>query len=279
MAGDAALLVLCLARRELVEERPGWGSRNGVLDLEPLADEQAGVLVEEVAAKALDEETRTEIVRIAGGNSAFLEQLLAFLEEAGPSALGSVPPTVEALLAGRLEHLDPAERALTERAAVAAETSPWRTRAIPAGGDRRTRLAVNGTPSAAAWYVRCVAATTTRTASITSSSVRDVAYAGTTKEARAELHERFGTWLEQRDSRGRDRRPPSGASSAATSSTPAIRLSSASRSAQVTCWLRPGSAGGSERMPGRLANLLGRAASLLLTGEPKRAEILCETSG
>ena len=38
----------------------------------------------------------------------------------------------------------------------------------------------------------------------------------------------------------------------ARSSTPAIRLSSASRSAQVVCWLRPGLARGSERMPGRL---------------------------
>ena len=99
------------------------GARGRILALEPLADEQAGVLVEEVAANALDEKTRTEIVRIAGGNPLFLEQLLASSRRRVPARSGPFPPTVEALLAGRLDRLDPAERALTERAAVAAETS------------------------------------------------------------------------------------------------------------------------------------------------------------
>ena len=195
---EAALLVLCLARRELLEERPGWGSRNGVLALEPLAEGEAGVLVEEVAAESLDEETRTQIVRIAAGNPLFLEQLLAFLQEAGPSALVSVPPTVEALLAGRLERLDPAERALTERAAVAGrDFSRGGLLALSppeelAGLDSRLMALVRR------GLVRAVRGGDDDTYRFHHVLVRDVAYAGTTKDARAELHERFGTWLEQR---------------------------------------------------------------------------------
>ena len=275
---DAPLLVLCLARRELVEERPGWGSRDGVLALEPLAEEQAGALVEEVAAKAVDEETRTEIVRIAGGNPLFLEQLLAFLQEAGPAALGSVPPTVEALLAGRLERLDPAERALTERAAVAGrDFSRGGLLALSppeeiAGLDSRLMALVRR------GLVRALRGGDDDTYRFHHVLVRDVAYAGTTKEARAELHERFGTWLEQRDKaadeivgyhleqahRYRKELDPG---------DPVV-VGLAKRAGRV---LAAAGIGAWKRADARAAaNLLGRAASLLPAGEPRRAEILCE---
>jgi class 3 adenylate cyclase/tetratricopeptide (TPR) repeat protein len=275
---DAALLVLCLARRELVEERPGWGSRNGVLDLEPLAEEQAGVLVEEVGAKDLDEETRTEIVRIAGGNPLFLEQLLAFIQEAGPSALGSVPPTIEALLASRLERLDPAERALTERAAVAGRDfsrggllalSP--PEELPGLDSRLMALVRRG-------LVRALRGGDDDTYRFHHVLVRDVAYAGTTKDSRAELHERFGTWLEQRDKaadeivgyhleqayRYRKELAPG---------DPAV-VGLAKRAGRV---LAAAGIGAWKRADARAAaNLLGRAASLLPAGEPGRAEAVCE---
>ncbi len=275
---EAALLVLCLARRELVEERPGWGSRDGVLALEPLADAQAGVLVEKVAAKALDEETRTEIVRIAGGNPLFLEQLLAFLQEEGPSALGSVPPTVEALLAGRLERLGPAERALTERAAVAGrDFSRGGLLALSppeeiAGLDSRLMALVRR------GLVRALRGGDDDTYRFHHVLVRDVAYAGTTKDARAELHERFGTWLEQRDKaadeivgyhleqahRYRKELDPG---------DPVV-IGLAKRAGRV---LAAAGIGAWKRADARAAaNLFGRAASLLPAGEPKRAEILCE---
>jgi class 3 adenylate cyclase len=195
---EASLLVVCLARGELLEDRPGWGSKNGLLALEPLAEEQAGTLVEEVAAGAVDEDARTQIVRIAAGNPLFLEQLLAFVREAGPSALGAVPPTIEALLAGRLERLDPAERALIERAAVAGrDFSRGGLLALSppeelAGLDSRLRTLVRR------GLVRALRGGDADTYRFHHVLVRDVAYAGTTKDARAELHERFGTWLEQR---------------------------------------------------------------------------------
>ena len=275
---EAALLVLCLARGELLEERPGWGSRDGVLALEPLAEAQAGSLVEEVAAAGVDEEARTQIVRIAGGNPLFLEQLLAFVQEAGPGALGSVPPTVEALLAGRLERLDPAERALTERAAVAGrDFSRGGLLALSppdevAGLDSRLRaLARRG-------LVRALRGGDDDTYRFHHVLVRDVAYAGTTKDARAELHERFGTWLEQRGTaadeivgyhleqahRYRKELDPG---------DPGVVVL-AQRAGRV---LAAAGIGAWKRADARAAaNLLGRAVALLPAGEPKRTEILCE---
>jgi class 3 adenylate cyclase/tetratricopeptide (TPR) repeat protein len=275
---EAALLVVCLARGELLEERPGWGSKNGVLALEPLAEEQAGSLVEAVAAGAVDEETRTRIVGIAAGNPLFLEQLLAFVQEAGPSAIGAVPPTIEALLADRLERLDPAERALIERAAVAGRdfSRGGLTALSPpedlAGLDSRLRTLVRR------GLVRALRGGDDDTYRFHHVLVRDVAYAGTTKDARAELHERFGTWLEQRGRaadeivgyhleqahRYRNELDPG---------DPGV-LGLAGRAGRV---LAAAGIGAWKRADARAAaNLLGRAASLLPAGEPKRAEILCE---
>ena len=195
----APLLVLCLARRELLDERPGWGSRNAVLALEPLAEAQAGALVEEVAAGGVDEDARTQIVEIAEGNPLFLEQLLAFVQETGPTALVSVPPTVEALLAGRLELLDPGERALLERAAVAGRDfsrgalltlSPPED--LAALDSRLTALVRRG-------LVGALRGGDDDTYRFHHVLVRDVVYAGITKEARADLHERCGSWFEQRE--------------------------------------------------------------------------------
>jgi len=275
---EASLLVVCLARGELLEERAGWGSRNGLLALEPLAEEHAGALVEEVAAGAVDEEARAQIVRIAAGNPLFLEQLLAFVHEAGPSALAAVPPTIEALLAGRLERLDPAERVLTERAAVAGrDFSRGGLIALSppeelAGLDSRLRTLVRR------GLVRAVRGGDDDTYRFHHVLVRDVAYAGTTKDARAELHERFGTWLEQR---GR-----------AADEIVGYHLEQAHRYLHE---LHPGDPRviGLARRAGRVlaaagvgawtrtdaraaANLLGRATLLLPPGEPKRADFVCE---
>ncbi len=194
---DAPLLVLCLARKELLEQRAGWGAENRVLPLDPLTAQEAGSLVDEIGT-SLDEAARARIVEVAEGNPLFLEQLLAFAEEAGPEALAAVPPTVEALLAGRLDRLEPEERALLERAAIVGRDfsrSAVVTLSPPddlAGLDRRLaslagRGMVRGLRGDEDPY------------RFHHVLVRDVAYAAITKDARAELHERYGSWLEQRD--------------------------------------------------------------------------------
>ena len=275
---EAPLLVVGLARGELLEERPGWGSRNGVLRLEPLAEEQAGELLDDVAAEGLDEQSRVRIVRTAEGNPLFLEQLLALVEEAGADALASVPPTVEALLAGRLERLAPGERALLERAAVAGRDfsrGALLTLSPPedlTGIDRRlTGLVRRG-------LVRSLRGGDEDAYRFHHVLIRDVAYGGITKDARADLHERFGVWLEQRGEaadeivgyhleqahRYRSELDPGDPRTGGLADRAARVLSAAALGA----WQRADSRAA--------ANLLGRAAPLLAAGAPKRREILLE---
>jgi class 3 adenylate cyclase len=274
---EAPLLVLCLARRELLDERPGWGGEDRVLALDPLAPDDAGALVAEVAGDALDDAARARIVGIAEGNPLFLEQLLAFAEEAGSQALATVPPTVEALLAGRLDRLDPDERALLERAAVVGRDFSRSALLNLSPPDELASLDGGLTALVRRGLLRFVRAEREDTYRFHHVLVRDVAYAGITKEARADLHERFGTWLEQRDGPdeivgyhleqahryGAELRP-------GDPELPALakRAGDCLAEAGIRAWKRADT-------PATI-NLLGRAASLFPPGDPARVEALCE---
>jgi class 3 adenylate cyclase len=274
---EARLLTLCLARSELLDKRPGWGSRNAVLALEPLAEAEAGELVADVARGSVDEDAITQIVEIAEGNPLFLEQLLAFVQEAGSAAIGPVPPTVEALLAGRLELLDSAERAVLERAAVV-------------GRDfSRGALLTLSPPEALAGLDSRLAALARRglvgglrggggdTYRFHHVLVRDVVYSAITKEARADLHERCGSWIEQREGpvefvgyhleqahRYRGEIRPGDPELAELAERAGASLAAAGIRAFRRADLRA------------TVNLLARAAVLLPRHERRRAEILCE---
>jgi DNA-binding SARP family transcriptional activator len=194
-SAEAPLLVVCSARPDLLEQRPGWGGGGNVLRLEPLAPEEAEALVAELSGDALEDDAAEKIVEVAEGNPLFLEQLLAFANEAGPDALVSVPPTVEALLAGRIDRLEEEERALLERAAIAGRE--FERSAVVHLSPPAELAAIDGRLRT---LVRRGLVETERgeTFRFHHALIRDVAYVGVTKAARADLHERFGTWLEQR---------------------------------------------------------------------------------
>jgi tetratricopeptide (TPR) repeat protein len=117
--GRAPVFLLCLARPELIEERPAWGAggRNAdTLFLEPLAPTETEKLIaDRLAGGPLPSDTLTRIVEIAQGNPLFVEQLVAAFEDEGAISL---PASVQALLAVRLDRLGPAERDLLRCAAV-----------------------------------------------------------------------------------------------------------------------------------------------------------------
>ena len=100
-----------LARPEL--DRP-LGERIG---LGPLADEEARAIVAGTAV--VDEETCERIVELAEGNALYAEQLASFAADGGEG----LPPTLEAVLAGRLGRLDLAERAVLQRRPSSAASS------------------------------------------------------------------------------------------------------------------------------------------------------------
>jgi tetratricopeptide (TPR) repeat protein len=105
-----------MTRPELLERRPAWGE--GATTLEPLAGDDARLLVDALPERdALDEKLAATILETAAGVPLFLEQLAAHAAEAG-LADDRVPMTIDALLASRIDALEPGERAVLSRAAV-----------------------------------------------------------------------------------------------------------------------------------------------------------------
>jgi predicted ATPase len=115
------LLLVCSARPDLFDIRPDWSRprlRATTLVLEPLAETDSEMLVGGLLAGAgLPEGVRRQIVETAEGNPLFLEQMLAFACESDTGEV-AVPPTIQALLAARLDRLPPGERAISESASV-----------------------------------------------------------------------------------------------------------------------------------------------------------------
>ena len=111
LSAGAPLLLLCMARPELVERRPGWP---GTLRLEPLAPKDADSLI----GQSIPQDLRDRIVHAAGGNPLFISEMLAM---AAGNAEVDVPPTLKALLATRLDQLDEAERRVLERGSIEGE--------------------------------------------------------------------------------------------------------------------------------------------------------------
>ena len=109
------LLILTLARPELLDARTGWGTRLASytsLTLGPLAEDDA----RQLAVRRLTAGARVdEVVRIAEGNPLFIEQLAAAI---GESSSGVLPTSIRALVAARLDALPARDRALLLDAAV-----------------------------------------------------------------------------------------------------------------------------------------------------------------
>jgi DNA-binding SARP family transcriptional activator len=198
----APMLVVCLVRPELLESRPHWGGghhRMRSLVLGPLSDAHATQLMESQRGEApLEVAVREQILKAAEGNPLFVEQLLASSSEDSRWQLsGEIPAGVRSLLAARLDRLGPGERAFIERAAVigrefwpaaVVELLPEEARAsaeqhlrvlVRRGLIRPERTSLAGEQELRFHHML----------------VRDVAYRGTPKALRGELHERFANWL------------------------------------------------------------------------------------
>jgi class 3 adenylate cyclase/tetratricopeptide (TPR) repeat protein len=189
LSSGAPILLLCLARPELSERRPAWPV---TLRLEPLSDEAVEELIAERAAGDL----RTKIARAAGGNPLFIEEMLAIAEGADGNVV--VPPTLQALLATRLDQLEPAERSVLERGAIEGEI--FHRGAVQALGPGEIQV----TPYLAA-LVRKELIKPDRAQLAGEDGfrfrhllIRDAAYEALPKATRADLHERFASWLEDR---------------------------------------------------------------------------------
>jgi tetratricopeptide (TPR) repeat protein len=197
LSRDAPILLLCMARPELRDRRPGWGggkvNATTVL-LEPLRPDETERLIESLAH--LDEGLRARIQEAAEGNPLFVEEMVALAQESGDTNV-TVPPTIQALLAARLDQLELHEREVLQCGSV--EGRIFHRGAVQALAPEEPQVMARLTalvrkelvrpdkpqlPGEDAFRFRHLL-------------IRDAAYDALPKATRAELHERFAAWLEE----------------------------------------------------------------------------------
>jgi class 3 adenylate cyclase/tetratricopeptide (TPR) repeat protein len=199
-ARDAPVLVLCSARPDLLELRPAWGG--GKLNattvlLEPLTSGETEELIERLLGTApLSDAMRARIAAAAEGNPLFVEQMLAMVQDA-PDQEVAVPPTIQALLAARLDQLPNGERAALERGAV--EGQVFHRGAVQALAPDDPSIPAQLMGLVRKELVRPTAATLPEDDAFRFRHllIRDAAYEALSKATRGDLHERFALWLEE----------------------------------------------------------------------------------
>jgi class 3 adenylate cyclase/tetratricopeptide (TPR) repeat protein len=189
---DAPILLLCLARAELLEARPEWPV---TVPLQPLDAADLDALLDDLSAPPA---MREQIAKTAAGNPLFAEELVAWVIEGGD--LTEMPTSLNALLGARLDRLEPAARDALERGAVEGEV--FHQGAVVELSDERSRPAIGDELGLLARkdLIRLAAASLVVGGAAYRFKhilVREAAYLATTKKARASLHERFADWLEQ----------------------------------------------------------------------------------
>ena len=191
---DAPMLLLCLSRPDLLEERQGWLTAPNAtgISLAPLTDAESDALLDELGQEwPLDETARRQIKEAAEGNPLYVEQMAAMLAEGGPA--DAIPPSIHALLAARLDRLPPEERAILERAAVAGKEFV-RSAVLHLSDDAQREEVDAGLLTLARKDLLAAKPGREDAYRFRHALIRDAAYAGIAKELRAQLHERFGDW-------------------------------------------------------------------------------------
>jgi DNA-binding SARP family transcriptional activator len=200
VSSGSPILLVCLARPELLERRPAWP---GVLRLEPLEPDD----IERLLATCIDQTRRrlpptaiAAIVARAGGNPLFAEELASMLLEV-PEARAAIPPTVMSVLAARLDQLAEPDRQVIEAAAVEGEV--FHAAVLGALDDSRRDLTSSLTVLVRKELVRPAGSDPELgdRFRFRHALVRDAAYAGMPKTRRADLHERLAAWVEHRAAR------------------------------------------------------------------------------
>jgi tetratricopeptide (TPR) repeat protein len=199
---DAPLLVACLARPELLDARPGLRelAGPGLLELEPLTRTEAMLLLRQLrVGEEPPGRLAARIAEVAEGNPLFLEQLLAMATESAGASVLTLPPAIQAVLAARLDRLPADERQVLECASVEGlvfHVGPLARLCEGVGDGALWRHLLSLTRKELVQPDRSDVPGD-EALRFQHTLIREVVYQGIAKERRAELHERFGGFLER----------------------------------------------------------------------------------
>jgi DNA-binding SARP family transcriptional activator len=201
--GRSPIALVCIARPELLDQRPAWAAeadRSVSIQLTPLGDGPAAALVDALSAnQRIPPSTRARLLDTGGGNPLYLEQLAVSLSEQDGSDIRPVlPPTIQALLAARLQRLGPGASSVLVRAAIIGkdfgereirELLPAEAR-DPFSRNLQTLIAKGlvqrGPPGRSPWEAY----------SFRHILILEAAYRSIPKSLRADLHHRYADWVE-----------------------------------------------------------------------------------
>ena len=200
---EGSLLILCLARPELLDVRSDWGGgrvRATAVELEPLGSADSELLIDALTEDGtVSSETRRALLDKTGGNPLFLEEVMLSVAECGEEeAAAGIPDTVQALIASRIDRLQGPSKDVLQRASVIGRT--WWAGAIEylAEGESIDEAIED-------LLLRDLVVGESRSSLSNETAyrfkhvlIRDVAYASLTKSARAKYHARFAEWLRER---------------------------------------------------------------------------------
>jgi class 3 adenylate cyclase/tetratricopeptide (TPR) repeat protein len=203
-------LIVATARPELLEQRPRWGVHvNGhVVSLDALSAEESTQMLGQVLGGSLPQHLRDVVVQRAEGNPFFVEELLATLIDRGqlrrhngtwrleqlPSDF-AVPDTIHAVVAARVDLLEPAEKEALQAASVIGRVF-WAGPVYELVGDARPDLRVLEERD----FIRRRPGSSMagdREYAIKHAVTREVAYESVARARRARLHAAFARWLER----------------------------------------------------------------------------------
>jgi predicted ATPase len=212
------LLLVVTGRPELLDQRPGWSATGSLVRLEALASAESEQMIGTLLGRDCPGPIHELVAERAEGNPFFVEELIATLADRGVLARDnggwlfgelppdiSVPDTVEAVLAARIDLLPWTEKGALQTAAVIGRVF-W--------SDPVSDLAPEADPEfgllQARDFARRRASSSTegqREYLIKHALTREVAYQSLLKARRAPLHAGFAEWLE-RNGRGEDEHAP-----------------------------------------------------------------------
>src|SRR5213593_270262 len=202
---ERALLIVCLARPELLDVRPGWGGgrvRSTAIELEPLPRGESEALAEALLKEhQVPEKVRTRLLDKTEGNPLFVEETVRMLVEEGADGGDRIPDSLQAMIGARIDRLPAGAKIVLQRGSVIGRTfwagaidhlSPeYDSEELEDMLDdlllrdfltREERSTISGE---AAYRFKHVL-------------IREVAYSGLSKSGRAEYHTRFAEWLRER---------------------------------------------------------------------------------